>query len=535
MITKKQGLQERQIIEEMTAEFKKGKLTEQGRLELIRLKCRNELLTFCVVMSLHVPGDKFNPFPVHELICDFVQKSADGIEEYSNTTVSLPPRAGKSTIIGQYLIPFQIGRNPKARFIQGSHTLSLVERNSTRMLQIMNHPEYRKIFPQTKLVKKGLKLEKWTTTDDGGFLAATPRRGISGFDAGTLNQEDYPGAIILDDILASGDSSQILETTWNWTKSQLIPRALPNTVFMSMGTRYHVNDVTGRLIESNPDLWKTLNVPALCYDVQNDPLGRKIGESFWEEKYPIKSLKIKESAMGDEFKVIFQGQPAGSRGNMVFKDDLKYTPDVLRGNVFFSIDCNSKGGDGSDYNAVAVWSYNSQEGFMQMVDLFHSRCDFYNLLRNMKDLVRYWKPFHIIVEDKANGSPLISMLEREYHGINIHPYKPLTNKVEKFSLAVPYIKRGQVFFYNGISKKEEMENELLKFPIGSINDDIVDAVSMGILFWVNMILTGKVTTMTSIGHGLNLTPRTSPIDTGLLNVGDRRGMDTSWQGATQFL
>ena len=533
MLTKKEGIYEKQLIKEMTDNF--GSLSEKDRSELIRLKCRNELLSFAVVMSMHLKGDRFDPYKVHEVICDFAQQSADGNEDHKYITISLPPRAGKSTIIGQYFLAWQIGRNPKARFIQASHKKSLVEKNSSIALSIIAHPEYKKIFPKTKLVDKGIKIERWDTTMGGGFLAATPRGGISGFDAGTLNDEDFPGAIIMDDLLADGNSNALLQTAWNWTTDQLLPRALPNTVYISMGTRFHINDVTGKLLETMPEVWKSLNVPALCIDPANDPLGRtEPGESYWEEKYPVKDILMKKAAMQESFDIIYQGIPAGSKGNLLKEDDIIYAPSLIKGHIFFSIDTNSKGKENSDFNAVCVWSWDGRAELLQLIDIFHSRCDFYELLLKMKQLARFWKPRWMIIEDKANGSSLISMLKQEFPGIEILGYNPTRDKVAKFNMCVPFVKRGQVYIYNGIAKKEAIHYELTNFPLVK-NNDIVDAFSIGVLFWVNMFLSGKVSGASDMGYGVHLEPMRMPIDTSVLTIDTKRGYDTGWEGATNFL
>ena len=367
MLTKAQAKSEREQIKHLTAQ--QGKLSDAGKSELIRLKCRNELISFMIVMS----GKVFMPYQVHELVVNFVQKAADDYDSHEYLTVSLPPRTGKSMIISKYLPAFQLGRNPRSQHILASHTLSLTDENMGKVIEIINNPNFKKIFPECKLSDRGITTRKFRTKAGGGCLAATPQTKVSGFDAGTMEHEHFPGLIILDDLLADGDSVAELETAWNFVSVQLFTRGLPNKAFISMGTRYHAADVTGRLLEADPDLWKTLNVPALCMDPSNDPLGRQVGESHWPEKFAADRLRITQRIQGDEqFNTVYQGMPKGSKGNYILEDDFVYVEDRLPGYTFFSVDTSLAGKQTSDYNAVCVWQRSSTNNkVIQLVDILN--------------------------------------------------------------------------------------------------------------------------------------------------------------------
>jgi hypothetical protein len=134
---------------------------------------------------------------------------------------------------------------------------------------VLNKLGYNAIAPQGEsafLTEKELFCYKYIFGEDNIYL---------------LWDNDLPGIGLLDDLLEDGNSQATLDSTYNWTTTQFLTRGLPNHSIISMGTRFHVDDVTGRLLKAEPEKWRVLNIPALCDDEENDPLGRKLGESHW--------------------------------------------------------------------------------------------------------------------------------------------------------------------------------------------------------------------------------------------------------------
>ena len=470
-------------------------------------------MSFIVILS----GKQFKPYPVHQLVVDFVQKVADDEKGYEYSTISLPPRTGKSTIVSRYLPAFQLGRNPRSNHILASHTLDLVQGNMSGILEIMSSPAFKKIFPECKLPTKGVNTKSFKTTEGGGCLAKSTKAKVSGFDAGTMEHTHFPGLIILDDLLSNGDSVAELETAWNFVSVEVLTRGLPNKAFISMGTRYHASDVTGRLIESNPDLWTSLNVPALCLDPVNDPLGREMGESHWEEKFPASELKIIRSIQSEEqFNTVYQGIPKGSRGNYILIDDLTYHNKLFRGPCFFSIDTSARGKDTSDYNCICIWRLNENGKIIQLIDVFYQKCDFARLLTHLDQLIKFHSPSHIVIEARATGDSLLSMLQREYKGVNVHGYNPKVDKVARMQLAAPTVKRGGVIIYRDIANWDVYEKELTVFPYAR-HDDMADAFSLGVNFFNEyMDQKGFWGFGGDLVEGLRVIRQKEPIDTGLI-------------------
>ena len=128
---------EKQIVKEMEAN--KASLSASDRQELLRLKCRTDFLTFARFITSEIPvAGKFQPFRVHEVIGNFLQKIGDGEKDYKQTAISLPPRTGKSLLISKVFPAWQMGRSPTAQFIMSSYALQLTNENSRAVIEYIS-------------------------------------------------------------------------------------------------------------------------------------------------------------------------------------------------------------------------------------------------------------------------------------------------------------------------------------------------------------------------------------------------------------
>jgi hypothetical protein len=109
------------------------------------------------------------------------------------------------------------------------------------------------------------------------------------------------------------------DNIWQWWQGSIIQRFWPRTRAVVIATRWHEDDLIGRLKASGDDSWTFINLPAIAQE--NDPLGRMPGEALWPEAKPLAFLEKQRAAMGDyEFEAVFQGNPTPREGSF-FKVD----------------------------------------------------------------------------------------------------------------------------------------------------------------------------------------------------------------------
>lgn len=483
---------EKQTVKEMEGDIKS--LSASDKQELLRLKCRTDFLTYARYITSEVPiAGKFTPFKVHNVIGDFLQKIGDGEEEeYKQSAISLPPRTGKSLLISKIFPSWQMGRSPTAQFIMSSYALQLTSENSRAVIEYISHEQFKWLFPECETDRDKCNLSAIRNNNGGLIKIASAGGSVTGFGFGVISDDELPGVGLLDDLLADGNSATVMESTFSWTQAQFLTRGLPNHAIISMGTRFHVDDVIGRLLKADPEGWKELNVPALCIDEENDVLDRKLGESHWPEFFPVKNLESIRKSIGDkDFNSLYQGRPAGEQG-AIFKETWfdYHTRNLSKyGFIYATIDTAYKAERMNDYTAICIWGYDRGNSKLHLIHYILDRLEFPDLEKIFPQLIKQWKIRCIYIEGRAQGVPLIQTLKRTVN-ISIKELVPNKDKVLRANAIAPLVEDGVVSLYENLPFLAERVSELTSFPFIK-NDDFVDAFVYGVTVYRDEMMGGR--------------------------------------------
>jgi predicted phage terminase large subunit-like protein len=244
--------------------YEKKRLYESARELWIR-DCRRDLLTWCIE-SLSSRGLK--PAKHHRLLVSYLQRVADG--EIKRLMIFMPPGSGKSTFVTTLFAPWIFERFPGCQIIGASHTAELAEDFSRKIQdQIREHSGVLTYVLATE--NRG----RWYTTDGGSYLAAGVGGAIPGFRADV--------GIIDDPIKGrqAADSEADRKRVWDWYLGDFERRLTPDAPVVVMHTRWHEDDLAGRLLETQSDKWTVLTLPAQAE--ADDVLGRAPGEWLWTD------------------------------------------------------------------------------------------------------------------------------------------------------------------------------------------------------------------------------------------------------------
>ena len=193
----------------------------------------------------------------HRHIADKFNKLATG--EINRLIINMPPRHTKSEFASYLLPAWMVGRDPKLKIIQATHTAELAIRFGRKAKNLIDSTDYTKIF-KTRLQEDSKAAGRWETSDGGEYFAAGVGGAITGRGADLL---------IIDDPHSEQDamSKTALESAYEWYTSGPRQRLQPGGKIVLVMTRWSQKDLTGMLIknqtEAKADQWHVVEFPAI--------------------------------------------------------------------------------------------------------------------------------------------------------------------------------------------------------------------------------------------------------------------------------
>jgi predicted phage terminase large subunit-like protein len=438
------------------------KLSSENFEKLYALKlARENLIPFC---KLTYRG--YEPNWHHRLLADKLTELEAGTD--GRLMILMPPRHGKSELASVRFPAWFLGRHPTKRVIATSYSARLAENFGRKVRDIVADPKFRLTFG-TGLSGRSKAADRWETADGGGYVAAGVGGSITGMGGDLLiiddpfkNQED-------------ADSKNYRDKVWDWYQSTLYTRIEKGGRIVVILTRWHEDDLAGRLLNADRDGWQVVSFPAIA---EEDEVFRTVGEPLWAEKYDEDALAQIRSAVGSRvWNALYQQRPAPEDGAVFKKSWFRfYDAEPAFEQMVQSWDMTFSGGDGSDFVVGQVWGIRGTERYL--VDQVRGRMDFMSALRALRMMTeKYPQARAKYIEDKANGPAVISALKNEIQGLI--PVNPQGSKTARAIAVTPMLEAGNVYLKRGAKFSEELMDEAALFP-GGKNDDMVDAMTQAL-------------------------------------------------------
>lgn len=259
-----------------------------------RKRPRQPLLAWAKRAMAQSQGVK--PARHHELLLSHLSVVAEG--GCDRLLVLMPPGSAKSTYASQVFPAWWFHRHPASSVIAASHTGELASHFGRAVRNLAaEHGEWLGYG----LKKDNHAAHRFETTGRGAYFAT----GLGG--AITGRRADL---VLIDDPVKShleAESAQHRDAAWNWYRSELLPRLKPGGRVVMIMTRWHADDIGGRVLAS-ADGWRVLRLPALAE--ADDPLGRKAGVPLWPEWEDQAALERKRAALGERgWAALYQQRP----------------------------------------------------------------------------------------------------------------------------------------------------------------------------------------------------------------------------------
>ncbi len=406
----------------------------------------------------------------HKTLCDAMERVFIGLS--TRLIITIPPRFSKTESAVINFAAWAMGHFPDSEFIHVSYSATLAANNSYRIRGIMQHEAYRELFPDVTLAQDS-KARNWWRTEQGGAFYATGTDGtITGFGAGKVGTERFAGAVILDDLhkakeakrsaAARQNAKDFFQTT---IESRLNSK---NTPIVIIGQRLHEDDIPGWLLNGgNGEEWELINLPA----IQSD------GSALWPDKMDLPELRRLKKTKPYEFASQYMQTPVPLGGGMFKRAWMNQRYRRMPAGIVSIVqswDCGQKDKiDRNDPSVCTTWGITANGYYL--LDRYKGTTEYPDLKRDCLDCAAKWKPNEILIEDKANGIPLIQDLRRETR-LPVIAIEPVGNKVDRADECTAEFEAGNVWLPESTDWVADYISELTTFP-ASTHDDQVDSTS----------------------------------------------------------
>ena len=383
--------------------------------------------------------------------------------------ISMPPRSGKSELISHYLPAWYVASFPNKQVIlAGYETTFAAEWGGKAREVIVEHgPE---VFGVT-VDEHNSARNNWRVKHEMAAYSVMRTAGLGGPLTGK-------GAdmLVLDDPVKNADSvlsQNARDRMWDWWVSVAYTRLQKGGTAIVVGTRWHEDDLIGRLIrqrDEGEEDWEVLNLPAIAEP--GDPIGRTEGEALWPEMFPPEVLEQIRRTQGPYWwAAMYMGRPTPLEGGVLKREWMnnRYSAPPAMQRVIQTVDSAAKSGEDNDYSIVATWGTDGIDFYL--LDVWRAKVEFPELKRAVSDQFIKHQPSAVYVEDASSGMSLLQEMQRETM-IPVIAQQPISNKLGRVHAVSGLFQSGKVKLPRTAPWLAEWIEEHTSFPNGAYDDQV---------------------------------------------------------------
>lgn len=448
--------------------------------EAFKIIAKDDLASF-----LQYDNDTYQVAKHHELI---IKKYTEAFSEGNKRIIiSVPPRHGKSEITSKKGLAWAVANHPNKEVILTTYSQELSNDFSRIARNTLN--EHSDVF-NVSLAVDSKAVQKWGLEGYKGTVSAV---GIGGAITGR-----GADVLIVDDFIKNSEeanSPATKEKMWEYYQTTLRTRLSPTGSIIIVATRWAEDDLIGRLLQAqsdgNGEDWEYINLSAEC-ESENDPLGRTLGEYLWLDRFNSDTYdSIKKSVGTMTWNALYQQNPGSKTGTIFKKEWFKYykslgnniyeiydgvTPrkiDTTNYYRFATVDVAATTKTSSDYFVISSYILTPDSEII-IEDVVRTKIELPNQVKLIENVYNRLHHNEIYLEVNGIGLALYQLLKRT--SLPIKPIKAESDKLTRSTTIQTKYENGLVFHPYSASYLDDIEAELLAFPLGK-HDDFVDTVS----------------------------------------------------------
>lgn len=410
-----------------------------------------------------------------QYISDLLMETILDDNQPDRLTVSQPPRTGKSSLITLSFPFWLILMNPTLNILIVNYSQGLADDFGMILRQLfIDNQELlstRNIYLSEKEhAKSRFRFEN----DKGELLGSIKLVGVGG----PITGRDVDICICDDLIKGHSDCTPtLLDKLYTWYQNILIPRLEPWSKLFMLGTRWHSQDVIGRLMQEQPDKYRFITIRALEDD----------GTCIWSNRYDPQFFIDRKDEVGERvFNAQYQGQPLDETGDFFNLDKVRFITDDELPNYKIiskvrSYDCaysDDTKGDVNDRTASVLMLRTIDDYYI----IRELRADRYGerLFNVIQSTARLDTPsIPVLIETGTVGGSskaLFDIYKDRLQGYQVEQSKPIHSKVDRAYGFKEAILDGKVLICLDDYSRGQLLEEMRGFPLMK-HDDIIDACS----------------------------------------------------------
>ncbi len=419
----------------------------------------------------------FNPARHHRHIIAEIESFLESDDEI--LLLAAPPGSAKSTYLSQLFPPWYLARYPGNSILAATHSVEFAERWGRRC---RNDVASDGRVLGIELAGDSQAAARWALSTGGEYYGVGAGVGISGFRADLGLGDDFFGS------REDAFSETVRRKRWDWYLDDFSSRLRPGAKRILMNTRWHDEDVAGRVMEQLAKGQLRGRIVSLAAEAKaNDPLGREVGQWLWDDQpeydYPafLRARKRETSPM--MWAALYQQDPAPEEGEFFQRGWFhRFTPDEKpkRLSVFGTSDYAVSEGKG-DFTVHRVWGID-EHGHIWLLGGWRGQTTSDVWIERLLDLVHAHRPFAWFGESGVIQKSVEPYLLRRSQERRVYcRWEWLPSITDKSARARGFQARAamkMVHVPEGADGDAFIE-ELIRFPAGKHDDEVDTASLMG--------------------------------------------------------
>ena len=423
----------------------------------------------------------------HYQYADILDKFMRG--EIKKLMIFLPPQHTKSEFSSRRLPAKALGDNPDLKIGIIAYNHVVASRFNRDIQRIIDSVNYQKIYPETRLNYQNTRTSaSWLRNADEFEIVGKQGSLVSVGIGGGLTSRKLDWAIIDDPYkdAAAAWSERQRETIWDWYWSVLRTRLHNQSQELIVFTRWHEEDLAGRLLIEEPEEWVVFIFEALRTNRINPGDPRKIGDALWPEQLTKEKLGKIKATNEIIFESLYQQNPTPKEGLLLPSSDLKrfslsQIKNTRPDGILSACDIADEGDDSLSHPVGFIYGQD-----VYVVDVLFTKDPIEITQPRVAAMMNKYNIDRSRFESNAGGKGYalkVRELVKKYRGRTDISWKPTTsNKHTRIVMKSGDIKE-RFYFLNDDEQSDEYRNyfyELTHYPkSGKVaHDDAADGTTM---------------------------------------------------------